>query len=524
MPTSRPQTEKVHLPPLQHKSEPAKESSATDTQVMPPAQPQPPAHVSVSKGIAYVDNVNRLKVTGGYKVLPGDILKIGNIEFLVKEGKKDYKNYYIAGAAGLVAVLVLFTALLPGKSAGNGSVNGIVMDQASRALVPGASVTLKELKLKVASDNLGFFNFPNIPQGTYTVEATMPGFTIVTDAATVAKKKTTNLAMIVSPLMILPVRDDVTPPMPALSLPDADEQLTTAKTGALTVKGVPSNALVLLNNKQVGNGSDTYKNIKPGNYTVHIYMTGYQDWQRKITVKAGQTVSLQPSLERTSGNETGFQPSTFDDFMKVGKEAYQSGDFKIAVKNYNQAARLAPNRPEVYLNRGLASAKSGEKLSASADFQKAADMYISSERYSQAAEAYSYYLEVNPNDDQMLYQRGKTYLLAGTHDKAAVDLQKYVQANPKSLNGWIDLGRAFYMNGNYNESRDAYLKARKVNSMDKRVYSGLCLAYMGLVDRKSCKSSYDKFKELASFVDREKMKDDPEWRKVLGFLQIKDEG
>jgi cytochrome c-type biogenesis protein CcmH/NrfG len=114
--------------------------------------------------------------------------------------------------------------------------------------------------------------------------------------------------------------------------------------------------------------------------------------------------------------------------------------------------------------------------------------------------------------------------MAGNFSAAAGDLSQFVQHNPKNLNAVLDLGRAYYYAGDYQNSVEAYQKAKKINSMEKRVYVGLAKAHFGLGDRKACKSAYDKFRELASYMDRKTLQEqDSEWQKVLDFLQIKEE-
>jgi hypothetical protein len=52
---------------------------------------------------------------------------------------------------------------------------------------------------------------------------------------------------------------------------------------------------------------------------------------------------------------------------------------------------------------------------------------------------------------------------------------------------------------------------------------GLALAYFTKGEKSSAKKSYKKFEELSTYIDREKMKQDPEWRKLLQGIEEKSE-
>ncbi|MFT4112779.1 carboxypeptidase regulatory-like domain-containing protein [Silvibacterium sp.] len=83
-----------------------------------------------------------------------------------------------ACCAALALLLALCTPLLHGQAA-NGNISGTVAD-ASGAVIPHASVTLTDTQSKtqthITSNGAGFFNFADIPPGTYTVTITASGF------------------------------------------------------------------------------------------------------------------------------------------------------------------------------------------------------------------------------------------------------------------------------------------------------------------------------------------------------------
>ena len=90
------------------------------------------------------------------------------------------KRCLIAGVLGMFLTLVgqgvAVGALAQG---GNGQIGGIVQDS-SKALVPGVTVTLKNVDTGVTntqiSNESGSYNFSSVPPGAYSVTGTLPGF------------------------------------------------------------------------------------------------------------------------------------------------------------------------------------------------------------------------------------------------------------------------------------------------------------------------------------------------------------
>ncbi len=91
--------------------------------------------------------------------------------------KKTQKLWCIAAA--FLAAVIVFPALLPAQAI-SGDLVGAVSD-ASGAMVPGVTVTATNeatgVKSTVTGNDQGAYRLPNLPVGSYTVEATATGFT-----------------------------------------------------------------------------------------------------------------------------------------------------------------------------------------------------------------------------------------------------------------------------------------------------------------------------------------------------------
>lgn len=80
-----------------------------------------------------------------------------------------------------VTLLVLFTAVGHARAAVGGSISGTVKDP-SGAVIPNATVTVTNTaqgtQTKTTSDSKGFFSFPSLPVGTYSLTAEAGGFSL----------------------------------------------------------------------------------------------------------------------------------------------------------------------------------------------------------------------------------------------------------------------------------------------------------------------------------------------------------
>ncbi|MCW3124668.1 MAG: hypothetical protein JWO03_326 [Bacteroidetes bacterium] len=91
-----------------------------------------------------------------------------------------------------------------------------------------------------------------------------------------------------------------------------------------------------------------------------------------VSVSAGTTVKIMPA----SG-----APQTANDFFQVGFNAANGGQYELAVKNYDLAIGLDPNRIYFYYHRGLAFKAWGKKPQAAQDFNQCISMKPIAEAY-----------------------------------------------------------------------------------------------------------------------------------------------
>jgi Tfp pilus assembly protein PilF len=474
-----------------------------------------PEQVIMSKGVAYLDG-NTIRVAGGLKLRPGEQIKVGNKEFVLKERPRSRKPIYLFALALLVMALLIFSPLLKGKSSGR--LIGIVLDGNSKISLSNVEIQIKELGKEVRSNQLGFFTFDLIPPGSYTLQTSLKGYQMVKDNVTITKKQTTTISLALSPQDLGGLLDrsypEVVPIEKSASGNVAEEgNKVENRHGAIGIKSNVSEPVVMVDDRTMGTGNKVYKNISTGKHTVKLTHEGYQDFSQKIEVKPGKILNLKIDLQEAQiDNPT---PQTTDDWIALAQNQMNSDDLSSAVNSYTQALVLNPKSSASLLGRGIVYHQLNDRAKAQEDLSKAAGYYTDEKNYHQAIVCYTHLLALNGQDLNSFYNRGLCYLKLGQYQQSISDFEKTIQLDDKFFLGYLNLGEAYCKAGNYEVSLDNYKKAKKLNSASPRLYAGMAVAYFAKGEKSSAKKSYKKFEELSTYVERERMKQDPEWRKLL---------
>ncbi len=480
-------------------------------------------HVLHGRGVAFLDK-NKIRLTGGFKAYPGDVVKVGEQEFVLKNFKKNNLPLYIAAGAFVVFLVILMVALGSSPTKNAGGIVGVVLEKGSQALLPNATVRIDELGKKAVTDRLGFFQFEQIPPGSYTLEASLSGYSTTQDNTSVTKQKTSNLALVLIPASeevysrLNLGREQITPPV-NMQVPTKIE-----RTGSIKIQSNVSGVVVMLDNSMLGTGNKLYGNINPGDHTLRVTKENYQDWESKIDVKAGATQTYKISLNPLTIKTTKYtKPQTYEDYISQAKSDYDDGNYNKAISHYTGALSLKSNSGEALLGRANAYLKIQDKKKAINDFFAAGKVYQENNSHSKAIEAFSQLIDVSSSSPNAYYERGNCYLQTGQFEKAISDFEAAISQSPKFFLAYVKLGYAQYKAEKYEESVDSYNKARKLNANSKHVYIGLAKTYQAMGNKSGAKKNYEKFRELTTYVDREALKDDPEWKAVLNFIGVKEE-
>ena len=469
--------------------------------------------ISMSKGVAYL-NGNTIKLTGGIKLLPGDEIKIKEKEFVLRSQQKKPISLYVGAALALLIGLILFTPLLSSRNHGN--LVGVVLDENTRYAVPLAKVYLKETGKSIQTNPLGFFIFEDLSPGLYSVETSNAGYRTKRENVTITKEQSTTVGILLSPLS-----DNLYSSTPSVGFPESGGQETASSQagtgrsdyGSIRIKSNISDPIILVDNQKVGAGNKLYKKISPGTHQITVSREGYYDWVGEAKVKPGETLNLQVQL--SEDNSSQLSPSTWSDYLSLGKLQKSSGDLTLALSSFDQALSLKPDAPEALQERGSTYLLGGDKTKAMDDLDKAGRLFLSRQDYRDAILCFNDLLTLNDKDPSYPLNRGICFLKIGQYQNSIPDLKKALELDDELFAGYLNLGEAYYKAGDYKLSVEAYKKARKLNSKSPEVWVGLTKACYAQGEKSEAKKSYRKYEELSTYLDREKMKQDPKWERIL---------
>ncbi len=113
------------------------------------------------------------------------------------------------------------------------------------------------------------YTYYNVPEGTHEVAVYMSGYQDYYTDVNVINKQTVSVNAMLQPVVT---------------------------TGTLSVSSSPSGAAVYVDGSYRGVTSTTIGNLVPGSHSVRLTKAGYQDWTGSVTISAGATTYLNPTL------------------------------------------------------------------------------------------------------------------------------------------------------------------------------------------------------------------------------------
>lgn len=142
----------------------------------------------------------------------------------------------------------------------------------------------------------------NLPPGQYYVVITNPVLK-KTSRATLTIIKPQPATQSPTPTLSEPVATITVPSVlvsPSVSTPAGSSALPTGKTGILAITSTPEGATVLVDGKVAGVTPVTLNAIAAGTHQVDIQAPDYQTNSLSVNVKAGETASLAPILQKNT--------------------------------------------------------------------------------------------------------------------------------------------------------------------------------------------------------------------------------
>jgi tetratricopeptide (TPR) repeat protein len=150
------------------------------------------------------------------------------------------------------------------------------------------------------------------------------------------------------------------------------------------------------------------------------------------------------------------QPATLESLFSAAQQAQAAGDYVTAANDYQQAAKMRPDMPEIWANLGLMQQEAGNIPAAIEAFQSANRLnpslyvpnlflgidYAHTGKPAEAIPLLSKAEKSNPADPQAPLALGRAYISARNYSAAIPKLNRALTLNPKLGAAWFDLGIA----------------------------------------------------------------------------------
>jgi len=184
---------------------------------------------------------------------------------------------------GLVSVAAAVAAVTVTTPPATGTISGTVTDADTLDPIAGATVT--DVTRSTTTDINGVYTLTDVPEGTYTVTASVTGYNsasqadvvVIADTATTVDFALTSIVIISGAVEGTVTNVDTGNPIEGAAVTDGTRQATTDATGYYLISDVPEGA-----------------------YTVTASATGYQDASQGVTVIGGVTSITNFSLQAVS--------------------------------------------------------------------------------------------------------------------------------------------------------------------------------------------------------------------------------
>ena len=469
--------------------------------------------VTRSRGVILLAG-EKLTLTGGTKVFPGDEIRIGDRTYEVKPKPRDRKKTIgmIAGAATLLIILLLFIGgFIP---IGSGRLIGVVIGGPDNRPLPGQTVRIDEINRTVTTDQAGFFVFDDLKSGLYTIQYLRDGIPAASERIAVIDNEITTLTLFESKSESSVPRDK-TPAATGQTMEKQEVQSQNrADHGTLKLSVTPNDAMVYLDDKPLGNGSNSY-NIKSGKYVLSVKKRGYETKSRDIAVKVGKTSSYDFALAKADKDKK----------KTDGELAYEneiSGNYHEALRYYDKILNRSPKDIRATLGKARCCRAQGLTEQAITYYTQAASVAAVSGDLASQIDALTGIIEIRPNTLTAYSGRGDVFFSQGEYAKAAQDYETVVTMDRRNLGALYKLGNAYYYARDYNRALSAFKAAEELNFADPRAYVHEAKTYLMMGDQKNMRKSYEKCKELSTYAARLEFKNDPDWQKVLDALGVKE--
>ncbi|MBN1212402.1 MAG: tetratricopeptide repeat protein [candidate division Zixibacteria bacterium] len=504
-----------------------------------------PAMAKRSRGIANFYR-NFIQLKGDQQIHDHDEMTVNDRLYVLREKKLSPK--VLAAIATPIFILILFligAQFIRDTGSGQGRIVGMVFDENEQPYLQQAIIRIPELGEAYTTNTQGFFKTDFLPAGSYTLEYIIHDAVVAVDHASIFGDEITTLKLIprdddlaerenTSPREVASAATSPTPretaasppPTPAKKVSSESSQSNkasssksgTSKYAKLTLAANIDGARLKLDGSVLGAGNLTYSQLKPGEYAYAVSKEGYQTATGKINLTAGKTSKLEVKLKplTTAQKEASYNET---DFYYAAEAAYKEGDNDRAIEDLTKAINLKNSYAEAYFTRGEIYSQVKQWGAAHDDFVRAAEIYQFRKEINQAITAYNKAIEIDQKSITAHLGRANLYLNKGEEIAAIADYETVIDLDKRNFQAYYGLGEARFKQGYYKKAIKHFKDARSVDSENPKVYQYLMLSYLGANDIKNVKKSYEKFKDVASEEEFNRMNNDSKYSAVMRVVE-----
>ena len=167
------------------------------------------------------------------------------------------------------------------------------------------------------------------------------------------------------------------------------------------------------------------------------------------------------------------------------------GEYERAIKDYDTAIRLNPDFAKAYNNRGITYCNKSKYDQAIKDYTKATELnpnfaeaynnrgnvYGRNDRINTAIDDYTMAIKLDPKNGLFYYNRGNAYGEKGEVDKAIENYTKAIKLNPDYAAIYYNRGVAYGKKGDVDKAIEDYIQAIELNPDDFKAYNNIGVAY-----------------------------------------------
>ncbi len=489
-------------------TDPLRESEQRRPVVQPPQRKK---HIISDEGSKVFWDGCSLTFPRSVKPLQGTLITYNGTDYQIAyrlaKKKNDLWKYGLAGVIGavLVGLIVLFTQPSPTVP-----LYGTVVNAKTNQVVPQAMISLSN-GTTAMSNGSGTFSMASIPPGDYKLQITVPGFKEQTQVVNVPETGPALASVAVQPLF----GSEETQTEEQKRAEAEDKREKTAY-GAVELKTDFKDYIIYVDDRIQGKNITKIPKMSPGKHTVTLEKPQYEEHRMSVSIRAHRTTHLSVNLADLKQKTTPRQRAR--KHYADGKEAVDQGLYQAAIRYFDDALAELPDYPEVLQYRGWSLQKYGDLRRASADFEKAAELYALANRYMEAILCTDYLIEIHPDNPVYHLQRGNYHTALNEFTHAIEDYNNAVDRDKRSLEYMLALAEGYYRAGEYKDAAKAFEKARKLTDEPSDVYVRLILAYMYAGKDKDLEKRYEEFVQLVPQERLDQLELDPEWKRVLQVL------